>query len=139
MNPSSLRNYTLAEQTPSSPSQRTLTHALPNPTRPSLQIEVHQKFRCVPETLYLTVNLIDRFLEIENVERSKLQLVGVTALLVSACLPCPIPSSCQPAVCSPLIRSLARVPARQPATISVPPAPPAPPAPPEWPARIYSL
>jgi hypothetical protein len=48
-----------------------------------LQIEVHQKFRCVPETLYLTINLIDRYLELEQVERSKLQLVGVTALLVS--------------------------------------------------------
>lgn len=47
-----------------------------------MQIEVHQKFRCVPETLYLTINVIDRYLELEQVERSKLQLVGVTALLV---------------------------------------------------------
>mmetsp|Transcript_30891 Transcript_30891/g.69398 ORF Transcript_30891/g.69398 Transcript_30891/m.69398 type:complete len:335 (-) Transcript_30891:369-1373(-) len=47
-------------------------------------IEVHQKFRCVPETLYLTTNLIDRYLELEQVERSKLQLVGVTALLLAA-------------------------------------------------------
>jgi len=47
-------------------------------------IEVHQKFRCVPETLFLTVNLIDRFLEVQTVERSKLQLVGVTALLVAS-------------------------------------------------------
>lgn len=47
-------------------------------------IEVHQKFRCVPETLFLTVNLIDRFLELETVERSKLQLLGVTALLVAS-------------------------------------------------------
>lgn len=44
--------------------------------------EVHQKFRCVPETLYLTIYLMDRFLERETVERSRLQLVGVTALLV---------------------------------------------------------
>lgn len=36
----------------------------------------------VPETLYLTVNLIDRFLEKKQVRRSKLQLVGVSALLV---------------------------------------------------------
>jgi cyclin B len=47
-------------------------------------VEVHQKFRCVPETLYLTINLIDRYLELEQVERSKLQLVGVTALLLAA-------------------------------------------------------
>ena len=36
----------------------------------------------VPETLYLTVNLIDRYLEVKPVRRSKLQLVGVAALLV---------------------------------------------------------
>jgi Cyclin, N-terminal domain len=39
----------------------------------------------VPETLYLTVNLIDRYLEKKQVRRSKLQLVGVAALLVSLC------------------------------------------------------
>lgn len=46
-------------------------------------IEVHLKFKLVPETLYLTVNLIDRYLEIENVKRDKLQLVGVTAMLIA--------------------------------------------------------
>lgn len=35
------------------------------------------------ETLYLTVNLIDRFLAIEPVMRKKLQLVGITALLLA--------------------------------------------------------
>ena len=47
-------------------------------------VEVHLKFKLVPETLYLTVNLIDRFLELETVERSRLQLVGVTGLLLAA-------------------------------------------------------
>ena len=47
-------------------------------------VEVHLKFKLVPETLYLTVNLIDRYLELETVERSRLQLVGVTALLLAA-------------------------------------------------------
>jgi len=28
-------------------------------------VEVHLKFKLVPESLYLTVNLIDRYLEIE--------------------------------------------------------------------------
>jgi hypothetical protein len=38
----------------------------------------------VPETLYLTVNIIDRYLSLKNsIRRSKLQLVGVAALLVS--------------------------------------------------------
>ena len=32
-------------------------------------VEVHLKFKLVPESLYLTVNLIDRFLEKEPVNR----------------------------------------------------------------------
>jgi cyclin B len=47
-------------------------------------VEVHLKFKMVPETLYLTVSTIDRYLEIKQVRRSKLQLVGVAALLVAA-------------------------------------------------------
>ena len=47
-------------------------------------VEVHLKFKLVPETLYLTVNLIDWFLEKEQVERSKLQLIGVTAMLIAS-------------------------------------------------------
>ncbi len=35
-------------------------------------IEVHLKFKLVPETLYLTINLIDRYLEREQVLRAKL-------------------------------------------------------------------
>ena len=35
------------------------------------------------ETLYLTVNLIDRFLAVQSVVRKKLQLVGVTAMLIA--------------------------------------------------------
>jgi cyclin B len=46
-------------------------------------VEVHMKFRLVPPTLYLCVNIIDRFCAKNNVERRKLQLVGVTALLVA--------------------------------------------------------
>ncbi|CAB9499835.1 G2/mitotic-specific cyclin [Seminavis robusta] len=47
-------------------------------------VEVHLKFKLVPETLFLTVNIIDRYLEREEVSRPKLQLVGVTALLISS-------------------------------------------------------
>lgn len=46
-------------------------------------IEVHLKFKLVPESLYLTINLIDRFLEREQVNRQKLQLIGVTAMLIA--------------------------------------------------------
>jgi len=35
-------------------------------------VEVHLKFKLVPETLHLTVNLIDRYLEKVEVKRSKL-------------------------------------------------------------------
>ena len=47
-------------------------------------VEVHLKFKLVPETLYLTVNVIDRYLAKTEVSRPKLQLVGVTALLIAS-------------------------------------------------------
>ncbi|KAJ3678742.1 hypothetical protein LUZ61_021346 [Rhynchospora tenuis] len=43
-------------------------------------VEVHDKLQLQDETLFLTVNLVDRFLAIQNISRNKLQLVGVTAL-----------------------------------------------------------
>jgi len=46
--------------------------------------EVHLKFKLRIETLYLTVNLIDRFLSIRAVSRTKLQLVGCTAMLIAS-------------------------------------------------------
>ncbi|AEC06658.1 Cyclin B2;1 [Arabidopsis thaliana] len=46
-------------------------------------IEVHDKFDLINETLFLTVNLIDRFLSKQNVMRKKLQLVGLVALLLA--------------------------------------------------------
>lgn len=47
-------------------------------------VEVHLKFKLMPETLFLTVNLIDRFLVRKLVVRQKLQLVGVTAMLLAS-------------------------------------------------------
>ena len=47
-------------------------------------IEVHYKFKLLPETLFLTVNLIDRFLDREAIHRTKLQLIGVTAMLIAS-------------------------------------------------------
>ncbi|KAJ0241915.1 Cyclin-B2-2 [Hirschfeldia incana] len=46
-------------------------------------IEVHDKFDLMNETLFLTVNLIDRFLSKKAVLRKKLQLVGLVALLLA--------------------------------------------------------
>lgn len=47
-------------------------------------VEVHLKFKLMPETLFLTHNLIDRFLEKRVVTRKNLQLVGVTAMLLAS-------------------------------------------------------
>lgn len=47
-------------------------------------VEVHLKFKLLPETLYLTVNIIDRYLDKQIVLRNKLQLVGVTAMLIAS-------------------------------------------------------
>lgn len=46
-------------------------------------VEVHMKFRLVPETLYLSINIIDRYCSLVVIKRSRLQLVGVTALLLA--------------------------------------------------------
>ena len=47
-------------------------------------IEVHSKFRLLSETLFLAVNIVDRFLSKRIVGMDRLQLVGVTALFIAA-------------------------------------------------------
>mmetsp|Transcript_5542 Transcript_5542/g.8642 ORF Transcript_5542/g.8642 Transcript_5542/m.8642 type:complete len:406 (-) Transcript_5542:138-1355(-) len=47
-------------------------------------IEVHMKYRLRPETLFLTVNLLDRYLSLASVPRRILQLVGVVAMFVAS-------------------------------------------------------
>jgi len=47
-------------------------------------VQVHQRFNLLPETLFLTINYIDRFLSCKIVSLGKLQLVGATALFVAA-------------------------------------------------------
>lgn len=47
-------------------------------------IDVHNKLSLLPETLYLAINLIDRFLSIRVVSLGKLQLVGVSGLLIAS-------------------------------------------------------
>ncbi|RCI08607.1 hypothetical protein L249_4888, partial [Ophiocordyceps polyrhachis-furcata BCC 54312] len=47
-------------------------------------VQVHNRFGLLPETLYLTVNYIDRFLSCKVVSIGKLQLVGATAILVAS-------------------------------------------------------
>ncbi|KAH7977820.1 hypothetical protein HPB49_003695 [Dermacentor silvarum] len=43
---------------------------------------VHQRFQLLQETLFLAVSLTDRFLQVQSVSRSKLQLLGVSAIFV---------------------------------------------------------
>ncbi|OEL33714.1 Cyclin-A3-2 [Dichanthelium oligosanthes] len=47
-------------------------------------VEVADEFKLQAETLYLAVSYVDRFLTMNVVARDKLQLLGVTALLVAA-------------------------------------------------------
>jgi len=47
-------------------------------------VEVHMKYKLRPETLFLTVNLIDRYLTKMPVMRKRLQLVGVVAMFIAA-------------------------------------------------------
>jgi G2/mitotic-specific cyclin 3/4 len=47
-------------------------------------VQVHDRFQLLPETLFLCVNLIDRFLSVKVVSINKLQLVGATALFIAA-------------------------------------------------------
>lgn len=46
-------------------------------------IEVHHKFELMPETLYLTMYIIDQYLSLQPVLRRELQLVGVSAMLIA--------------------------------------------------------
>ncbi|KAL8987819.1 MAG: hypothetical protein Q9177_003018 [Variospora cf. flavescens] len=47
-------------------------------------VQVHHRFALLPETLFLCVNYIDRFLSCKVVSLGKLQLVGATAIFVAA-------------------------------------------------------
>lgn len=48
-------------------------------------IEVHEQFHLMQETLYLTIAIIDRFLQnFRQITRKRLQLVGVTAMFIAS-------------------------------------------------------
>lgn len=47
-------------------------------------VQVHARFRLLPETFFLCVNIIDRFLSARVVSLAKLQLVGITCLFVAS-------------------------------------------------------
>lgn len=47
-------------------------------------VEVSEEYKLHQETLYLTVNFIDRFLSFMSVQRPKLQLVGTACMFIAA-------------------------------------------------------
>jgi len=47
-------------------------------------VNVHLKFKLLPDTLYIAVNLIDRFIERKHVLREELQLVGSSAMFIAS-------------------------------------------------------
>ena len=47
-------------------------------------VQVHGRFTLLPETLFLAVNYIDRFLSCKVISLGKLQLVGATAIFLAA-------------------------------------------------------
>jgi len=59
-----------------------------NPTMRAILIdwlvEVHVKYRLRYETLFLTVNIIDRYLSLRQVARKKFQLLGCVAMLIAS-------------------------------------------------------
>ncbi|VAH20558.1 unnamed protein product [Triticum turgidum subsp. durum] len=46
-------------------------------------VEVTHKFELMPESMYLTIYVIDRFLSLQAVPRRELQLVGMAAMLIA--------------------------------------------------------
>ncbi|PKI42462.1 hypothetical protein CRG98_037135 [Punica granatum] len=47
-------------------------------------VEVSEEYQFVPETLFLSVNYIDRYLSGNPVNRQRLQLLGVTCMMIAA-------------------------------------------------------
>lgn len=47
-------------------------------------IDVHKNYRLFPETLYICISIIDRYLTKKQILRTKLQLLGTTALFISS-------------------------------------------------------
>ncbi|GMI89110.1 cyclin b3;1 [Hibiscus trionum] len=74
MNPS-LENY-MSKQTDITPHMRGILI--------NWLIEVHLKFDLMQETLYLMVNLLDRYLSEVQIKKNEMQLVGLTTLLLAS-------------------------------------------------------
>lgn len=41
-------------------------------------------FKLIPETLFLSISVLDKFLSLKRVDRTQLQLIGITSLLIAS-------------------------------------------------------
>ncbi|XP_058782488.1 cyclin-A1-2-like [Vicia villosa] len=48
-----------------------------------VQLQMAEEYRLVPDTLYLTVNYIDRYLSGNAMNRQQLQLLGVASMMIA--------------------------------------------------------
>ena len=46
-------------------------------------IQIHYNFKLLPESLYLTVNIIDRYFAQNQVKKGEVQLIGVSSMLIA--------------------------------------------------------
>lgn len=46
-------------------------------------VEIHLHFQLRTETLFLTINIIDRYLSLSDVPKEVLQLVGICSMLIA--------------------------------------------------------
>lgn len=46
-------------------------------------IQIHYNFKLLPESLYLTVNIIDRYFAKNQVNKGEVQLIGVSSMLIA--------------------------------------------------------
>lgn len=47
-------------------------------------VAVAEEYKLLPDTLFLTISYVDRFLSMHAVARQKLQLLGVSCMLVAS-------------------------------------------------------
>ena len=47
-------------------------------------LDIHLKFKLVPNTLFLTINILDRFLSYLEIDKKHIQLIGCSAMLIAS-------------------------------------------------------
>lgn len=47
-------------------------------------VEVAEEYKLLPDTLYLSISYVDRFLSLDPVNKQKLQLLGVSSMLIAS-------------------------------------------------------